>query len=242
MKYLTGINNQLGFWTDVCGAHAHMHVDICVGALVWRPEGDVPVLPSHSLPYIPRPNCLLMNPELTNFASLFNQLAPQGSLFSNSPKLGIYTHAGDLNSGLYVCMTTSPQPLLNKMHNIELSKRKQFPKSPPATHPCWQVAVFYAKMTEWSECFVHSELSYKQCQCVFFPSRVCRKGKYFFHPTLTPQSSWGVFSISGWLIINWIFYTESQEATFYEGQKWSNNGQFVKLTLWVYGWEKEGGL
>lgn len=117
----------------MCGVHAHVHVDIPEGAIVWRPEGDVPVLPSHSLPYISRQNRLLMNPELTNLASLLNQLAPQGSLFSISPKLGIYMYAGGLNSGLPICMTTSPQPLLNKLYNIELSKRKQFPKSPPAT-------------------------------------------------------------------------------------------------------------
>lgn len=54
-----------------------MHVDIRVGAFVWRPEGDVPVLPSHSLPYIARQNRLL-NPELTNLArrDLFSPSLP----------------------------------------------------------------------------------------------------------------------------------------------------------------------
>lgn len=42
MTYRTGINNQVGFWPDMCGVHAHMHVDIRVGAFVWRPESSCP--------------------------------------------------------------------------------------------------------------------------------------------------------------------------------------------------------
>lgn len=128
-----------------------------------------------------------MSPELTNLASLFNQLVPQGSLFSISPKLGIYMHAGDLNSGLPICMTTSPQPLLNEMYNIELSKRKQFPKSLPTTSLLTSCCFLCKDDSVIPKCFVHSELSYKQCQYVFFPSRVCRKGKYFSSNPYSPK-------------------------------------------------------
>lgn len=146
----------------------------------------------------------------------------------------------DLNSALPICMTISPQPLLNKMYDIELSKRKQLPKSPPATSLLTSYCFLCQDDRVIPKCFVHSELSYKQCQYVFFPSRVCRKGKYFFHPTLTPQSSWGVFSISGWLIINWIFYIESQEATFYEGQKMIKTRPVCKINP-VGVWMGKGG-
>lgn len=110
-----------------------MHICMLTYAWIHSCEGQRLMVMSFSiiLPYISRQNYLLMNLEFTNLASLFNQFAPQGSLFSNSPLLGIYMGAGELNSGFPICMATSSQPLLNKMYKIELSNRKQSLKLPP---------------------------------------------------------------------------------------------------------------